>query len=259
MPAQSKIFNFKKYSKLKELIISTQTSDTVILIDIDDTIIIPSSQTFNYYNKYRSIIDELKAQNYQNPPAKIEQIIGNWRLSRAIRLVDDNWPVFIKQLKQYSAVYALTQLNTGTCGPIASVSEWRYNELKQLGIEFTNNFNNQESNHEFLTNKDVRSANFYHGIFITGGFKKSELLNKITKIDKSIKKIIIVDDRQEQISQLAITAQDLNIDFIGIIYRGIELIKVKLNLAASRLQCDHLKKTAEWLTDEQAASQVTNI
>nr|WP_231555828.1 hypothetical protein [Rickettsia hoogstraalii] len=122
-------------AKIYDLIIKNAPDD-VSFIDVDDTIIALKSKTFKKppYNKMIDRIKENKS-NYDN----YEEIVSNWRLQRKVILIDEEWAEVINKLKAKFPVYALTQMNTGEFGNILSTQDWRYKELKSLGIEFSDN------------------------------------------------------------------------------------------------------------------------
>lgn len=114
--------------------LNTVLNKSIILIDIDDTIITPVSKAFRTL-PHNKMIDEIKKnkENYDN----YEAIVSNWRLQRKAMLIDRDWPKLILKLKQESEVYGLTKMDTGRFGNIESVEDWRYKELKSLGITFS--------------------------------------------------------------------------------------------------------------------------
>lgn len=86
-----------------------------------------------------------------------EQIVSNWRLQRKVMLLDNNWSNILKQLQDQYQVYGLTKMDIGKFGKIESMEEWRYQELKSLGISFSINDN--------LPKNEQKGSIFYKGIF----------------------------------------------------------------------------------------------
>nr|WP_238528399.1 DUF2608 domain-containing protein [Rickettsia honei] len=159
--------------KVYDLIIKNAPTRASIFIDVDDTLITPKSKTFKQ-PPYNQIIDRIKENksSYDN----YEEIISNWRLQRKVILIDEEWVEVINKLKEKFSVYGLTQMNTGAFGNIPSMQDWRYKELKELGIEFSDN-----EKLVIYNSGQKDDAISYKGIFITGNHSKSGTLSKFSE------------------------------------------------------------------------------
>jgi hypothetical protein len=76
---------------------SNLPKNTIIFVDIDDTIITPVSKTFRK-PPFNKIIDEIKQD--KNKFKNYEEIISNWRLQRKAMLIDQNWISTLSELKK---------------------------------------------------------------------------------------------------------------------------------------------------------------
>ena len=119
--------------------------------------ITPISKTFRKL-PYNKLIDDIKKD--KNKYKNYEEIISNWRLQRRVMLIDSDWSDILLALKKQYRVYGLTKMDTGKCGNIHSMEEWRYNELQSLGITF--------SDDHTIPQGSINDASFYKGLFITG-------------------------------------------------------------------------------------------
>ncbi|MFK7973527.1 MAG: DUF2608 domain-containing protein, partial [Rickettsiaceae bacterium] len=73
--------------------------DTLVLIDIDDTIMMPSAQMFSVKaSSYRNFINNMVSVSDRIPP--YQSIVAKWYQQRKLKLVEDDWPVFIGKLKE---------------------------------------------------------------------------------------------------------------------------------------------------------------
>jgi len=224
-------------------LIKTIPAEASIFLDVDDTIITPKSVTFRS-PPFNQMLDRIKANksNYDN----FEEMVSNWRLQRKVMLIDEKWVNVINKLKENHPVYALTQMNTGEFGNIPSVQEWRYNELKNLGIEFSGNEKLAIYN---TAKKD--DAVFYKGIFITGNHSKSGTLAKFVEgLQASF--IVFVDDRKKHIEDVQDYCQKNNIGFLGILFDGLKNLSGEPDPKLAEFQELHLIENAEWLEDEAA-------
>ncbi len=218
--------------------------NAIIFIDIDDTIITPVSKTFRRapYNKLIDAIKKNKEQ-YQN----YEEIISNWRLQRKVMLIDENWPTILQQLKEKFAVYGLTKIDIGKFGNIDSMEKWRYQELESLGIQFSNQLD--------LSDNTVNGAAFYKGIFMTGVNSKSQTLLHYLQYLKT-DTIVMLDDRVEYLEDIGLFCEKNAMQFVGILFRGLEQFCDTQDPSVALFQKEFLIKHAEWLEDEEASSRL---
>ena len=233
------------YSASEVLFLSVNfPSNSIIFIDIDDTIITPASKTFRTPG-FSKLIDDLKRDKdkYQN----YEQILSNWRLQRDVMLINENWPEVLSNLKDKFTVYGLTKMDVGKFGNIESMEKWRYLELKSMGIEFTNN--NQ------ISSNIVNNSLFYNGIFITGSNSKSQTIKNYLEVLKPAH-IILIDDRKEHIEDLKQFCQKNSINFTGITFDGLKSFNERQDPKIFQLQKKYLIDHAKWIEDDQAAGML---
>ena len=218
--------------------------DSIILVDVDDTIITPRSKTFRTA-PYNKLIDNIK-KNKDNYPA-YQEIVSNWRLQRKVMLLDENWPAMLKQLREKFSVYAITKMDTGRFGNIPSMEQWRYEELRDLGIEFSKN-NEIPST---ILDDGQNNPMFYNGIFITGERSKSQTLDIYRSFLKS-SIIVLIDDRLEHLEDIKAFCDKHSIKFIGLLFKGLENFKDRPDPAISDFQAKYLIENAQWLEDDKA-------
>lgn len=223
--------------------------DSLILIDVDNTIITPKAAIFRTGSPYRNLLDDIKAGKYPNIDSK--QIVSKWRKDRKVLLVDADWPTLIKQVcSQSIPIFAFTQMNTGPYGIIESIERWRYEELKSMNIVFAESF----VGHTQITlihpaSEAIDAAVFYKGIFFTGDYSKKVVFPKILKL-YSPKEVIFIDDLSEHIMGVQEVCRELNIPYTGIIFRGVDRIKGNFNKDIALAQKDSLLRFGKWLEDE---------
>lgn len=218
--------------------------DTIIFLDIDDTIITPKSKAFRAGNQ-NTLIDEIKKD--KKSYANYGEIISNWRLQRKPMLLDPGWPGILESMKTKFKVYGLTKMDTGRCGNIPSMEKWRYQELQRLGIEFSasNEISDQDSN-------------FYRGIFFTGPASKADILNKYWVFVKT-GTIVMVDDRNDYIQEIKDFCKAKSISCVGILFEGMKNLEDKPDSQVVQFQKDYLILHAKWLEDEEAEAQMLVI
>lgn len=250
-PAFAKVITtYSINSDITKDLIKLVDRSTVVLIDIDDTIITPKSKMFRYNSIHRSFIDTLAQQAKDKP--FFYKAIGNWLSQRKIMLVEEDWANFIEQLKQTGAlVFGFSKLLPATYKLLKEPEEWRYNELSHLGIHFTSSVNNQPLIK--LANLDKQNALFYKGIIFTAPFAKSQVLVDFMRITKTLpRKIIIFSNRADEIKQIEDSFKIFDLDLYSIYYLAAAQIAGKPDSAVVKFQQDTLINTGKWLEDEEA-------
>ena len=180
-----------------------------------------------------------------------EILISRWRLQRKIQLVSEEWPPFIHSLKKATPVYGLTKMETGTVGDIPSMEKWRHQELESRGVSFTQTFQRQEEIELNIDAAQPYPASFYKGIFMTGSFNKGEVLRAFL-INHSAPQIVLIDDRSEYLRDVQEECHRQNLPFLGILFKGIELIPGKPNPEVVAVQKQYFFEQSQWLEDEEA-------
>jgi hypothetical protein len=234
-------------------LLSTLEPGAVIFLDVDDTLITPQSNLFRATSPFRAIIDQIKAQRDEIP--NVDMILSHWRLQRKIRLVAEGWPAYINELKKKYPVYALTKLETGHLGAIPSMEEWRYAELKKCGITFTPTCPGVVDGILVSDSSKPYPAVCYKGIFITGSFNKSDVIAAFLKAQRP-PQIVLIDDRIEYLQDAMEECQRQSLPFLGVLFKGIDLIFGTPDLEVAAFQEQHLRDHAEWLEDEEAREKL---
>lgn len=240
-------------NKVQE-IFRNATSNSIVLCDIDDTIITPRSKMFRFNSEFKNLIDDIK-KNRKNIP-NFDAIIGNWRLNRKATLVSPMWPSILLELKRKNVpTFALTQLDTGKVGPIENMEEWRYQELKKLGIEFTDKFNTKENYIVIRSASETSHAVFHKGFFLTGMHTKAQLVKEIIAVQKP-DHIYFIDDRKDHVIAVAEIVKEASIPYTGIVYAGVELLDGKPDELVVSEQKKQLLENTQWLEDEEVEQKL---
>ncbi len=249
-------------SDVSKIIDHCQPGD-VMFIDIDDTIQTISSYLFQTnpqdpLSQGGRIVDAMKKEN----KSSFASFLSLWRLSRHTQLVHLDWPALIKRGREKGIlIYGLTHMDTGRCGVMSRIEEWRYNELSKLGIFFSPMYQDS-SDVPLMDPRDCMPKTppvFYKGIFFTGSVSKTKNQVLSTYLsENSPKTIVMIDDRLGQIQ----SAQELNYpsSFIGIVFRGVDLC-IRPTLSKDilekviELQKEHLEKE-QWIENNEAINMV---
>lgn len=247
---EAKLFEAYSAQEIQEHLESLP-QDSVIFVDIDDTIITPSSKAFrsppsNTINGgIKNIIDEIKSHKEKYP--NYQDIISNWRLRRKVVLLDDHWPTLTNQLKERHFIYGLTKMDVGKFGLIPSIEEWRYKELESLGVQFSQN--------DLLPSDILDGASFFKGIFFTGENSKSQTIGYYLSVLKPLT-IVMIDDRFEHLKDIQFFCKQQGINFWGIHYKGLEKLTDLPNPNVVNFQKEYLIRNMQWLEDDEAELQM---
>lgn len=221
--------------------------ETIVFCDVDDTLITPQSKSFRMHYS-RTLIDEIK-QNKKDHH-NFEEILSHWRLHRKAKLVDPKWPEVLKTIKNLFPTYGLTKMNTGRFGFIESLEEWRYNELKNFLLEFSPDI--QDISTAPLQKSFNNPPVFYKGIFMTGDASKGETLN-LHKHALKGRHFVLIDDREDQLNDVKEFCQQESINFLGILFKGVETLAEKPDPRIMNIQKHYLiGPVPRWLEDEEA-------
>lgn len=245
---KDKIITAHTLSEVQKALSNLQ-ENTVIFIDVDDTLITPESKVFRSTSPFRTLIDHIKKQRNKLP--NMEVILSHWRLQRKIVLVSDQWPHFIRILKKKYATYALTKLETGKIGAIPSMEKWRYKELKEKGIIFTPSCPGIPEGKVVEAPSQPYPATFYKGIFMAGSFNKGEVIAAFLKTQQP-PQIVLIDDHPEYLKDAIEECNRQSLPFLGILFKGLELLPGKPDPKVAEFQKQYLLEHAQWVEDEQA-------
>jgi len=235
---------------------ASATRDTLVLVDIDSTIIEIKANMFRAHSKDVSFIDHLKKNRAS--VKDFEHVLSTFRLGRKVLLLSPEWPNLINDLKARQVpIYALTQMDHGPLGKIANMAEWRRQELAAFGIHFTPLYEGH-TEATLLANpaNALASSIFYHGYFMNGSSFSKRETSKIILATLRPSKVIFVDDREEHIRNVGEACAEANIPYVGIIFRATELLPGDPDPAMIAHQKKRLVEDKVWLEDEQAAAEI---
>ncbi|HBG35362.1 MAG TPA: hypothetical protein DER04_06960 [Holosporales bacterium] len=247
--------HIRSVSTLKEIkdFLSSIEENSIIFLDVDDTLITPISKVFRFRSPYRTLIDDIKRDRERIP--HFETLLSRWRLQRQTQLVSEEWVGFIKELKEKFPLYALTQMETGPLGDIPLMEKWRHKELTEKGLEFTLTYCGQNKEVILSSPSKPYDATFYKGIFSTGSYSKGEIIRQYC-LRKNPGKVVLIDDRAEHLNDVYNACCDCSVPFSGIFFKGERLIAGVPDTTVAEFQKDHLLSQYEWLEDEEAERKI---
>jgi hypothetical protein len=256
-------------------------SESLILFDIDETLITASSKILRpsviHYN--RSIINNLLYEAQQNlteplTEHSIDQLNRELFLNEPYMVTEPSLSTLIKNLQKKYTVLGITEVSKNLLNPqlqeeleSPTVSQWRYDILKRIGIDFntprTKSIVKEQGldayyyiNPLVLYYNDGKNDYFpllYQGIFFTDGLSKGkalELLLKKTTLTPS--QIFFFDDNKDHVESVAPIIKGYKIPFKGYIYISAHTMSASLDENIARVQLTHLIQNKKWISEKEA-------
>lgn len=263
--SNAKIIKTSSLEPIKEAIMEADEY-TLVIFDIDDTLIKcadPAGQTPHrgklLYDKYV----EIHGQGYKGP----DYLMGYMWNSCGAALVDPEILTIFEILRENKV--PTMALTAGWSGEFDEPSQDTYiprlevvraNRLAEVGLQFDWWLVDEE--HVFETLKTHNhDPIFYKGVLFCCKIDKEKVLKEFLhkkqllpgQSEKSIKKVIFVDDYPSNPQQLEQFCTDLGIEeYIGFHYTKMEEEPALLNEARAKKQFDHLAEHHVWLSDTEA-------
>lgn len=230
--------------------------NSLVLINIDNTILAPESKMFRYNNNpYIAFMDNLSNLAISN--SSMNSIIASLILQRKMMLVENSWPNFIEKMKSQGAMVFGFVKTTPPCHLINNFEGWQYSQLQTFKINFTNKLNNQE-----IFRFDPHDGNapiFYEGIIFTNTLNKAKTLAELFKIIPTLPtKIVIFENTETELKNINTYLRMVDIQYYGIKYLGAKQILGVPDIKVAKFQQETLLNTGQWLEDTAAEDAINN-
>jgi hypothetical protein len=237
-------------------VLNATDKNSLVLFDVDDTLIEPSSVLFrsNIKNKDEgSWIGELFSSAIANARYSVDHYLSILQSQEVPLLIE---PVIVQTIaclqNRGVTVLALTGTWTGAYFTILSVPEWRFNKLKELGIDFSK-ANFPDMTFDELPQEEGHFPMLYHGVLCTIQVSKGQVLGAF--LDRTAlkpDKVIFFDDSKERVESVSQEMKKRAIPFYGFQYNGARLLPGELDKEVATLQMKHLVEYEEWLSEDVA-------
>ena len=251
------IYNF---SKVIDLLGLTNNKDILVIFDVDDVLMTPSSED-NLRHPYRNQL--LKSILNRTNPQEIELLKSSIFLNTKQILVELKIIDIFEYLKSHKIpAIALTAMGTGKFGIIKKMHDFRFQQLNSVNLSFKC-LTPLEDEHLMLKlaiiNKRFLDANrkgcpmLKSGIIFASGLDKGMVLEYIFKrYNYYPKTIIFIDDLIENVKSLQQICFKLNINFYGFHYMAASLIPLpNIDENLEKLRFAILEKEFTWLSYEK--------
>lgn len=222
--------------------------DTIIFIELDDTLVMPQSKMFSFdSNPYRIFLSNLVTLGEKSPA--YTKAVANWFGQRKVRLVEDGWVDLISKARARGAkIYGICSMPLY----LINIEEKRLKELKDLGIIFDSKINNTE---ELVIKREFPwFAKFYKGIIFNGPYSKQETILELFKVTNSIpKKLVTFANIKHDIKFIDKGLRKFNMYFKSVLYLGSREVTGRPDDEVVKFQQRELIEKGKWYEDEEAA------
>jgi hypothetical protein len=229
---------------------------TLVVLDVDWTLITPSDRILQPYT-IPSIEQLMKQAVEKTQRVWNKQINSKLYQQRKAQLLDKNILNCLKKIRgSQSKAVALTALQTGAYGSIASLEDWRCQELQSLGVDFRS-LCPLKNHHKFhsLAHYDQIPV-LQQGILFSAYTPKGEVLASFLDYVESKKgwrphKVIFIDDNASFIASVATSMRQRGIPFQGyhILHSPQILSKQEISIALKQLT--YFLQKGKWLSDSK--------
>lgn len=234
------------------------TPDDLIIFDVDNTLFMAKDLVLRPCGE-KFFLKQFESFSNTMPESQIKLLGSKILLKRNICAVNEQLPRYIQQLQRRSLkVIALTSLLTGPFGAISSLENWRTDELKSLGYDFSKTF----PRYTHIVFGDLMKENslpiYKDGVLFSSYHTRGEiLLAFFRRVKWQPAHIYYIDDDRNTIDSIYGTMTADKIDCKCFHYRAVEAFKDILNEEIANKQFTNLRTHEEWLDDTTIQASIS--
>lgn len=236
VPLCAEIVEVKHFSDIKRHL----SSDTLVILDIDNTLITPIQEvgTDQWFCHRR---DWYELQGCNSGDA-LEYALAEWEAVQNITkvmAVEPGIPAVVQELQKTYTVMGLSTRGL-------ALATRTVHQLKDVGIDLAV---------ATLSREDIPLLNpqailFRRGILFTSGTHKGQaLLKLLEKVHYSPKRIVFINDKGTNLREVEVACEERKIPFIGLRYGALDEKVKAFRSDVARVQFEHFKMI---LSDKEA-------
>lgn len=203
--------------------VADANSDTLVILDVDYTLLQPANPAFQQKN-FQLSPDFIKNTMKSLPESSKSEFATAIATSGEGQLIDQSSPAMIEAFKQKGArVLVISGLLVGNWNELGDLMDWRIRTLHSLGIVPTTFGITSPWEFTDLPSYKGRYPEYKDGVILTNGelVKKHEVLDAfLKKISWRPKKIVFIDDSRAILDAMLEYAAEQKIGFTGYEYKG---------------------------------------
>jgi hypothetical protein len=241
---QGKILETARFHEIAHHI----TRETLILMDIDDTILVPTQMVGS--DEWFNLRWKKHEADGMSKSVSLEKALAEWESIRHVtkmKTVEKETPTFIKDLqKKGHKVMGLT-----TQGLALATRTVQHLQEHQVDLSVT-----APTAEDHYVNLSGHSVLFRKGILFTSGKNKGEAFFKFCdSIGLKPKKIVYIDDKESHLASVEKEAVKRGIEYIGLRYAYADIHKAAFRPDVADFQFFH-SNFAKLLSDEEAHAKL---
>lgn len=226
-------------------ILQEVTPDTIVFFDIDDTllntkILLGNSSWWKYFT------EKVRASNYNvKNQSEVLALIRKILTEVPVVPIDPCSVEIIKSLQDKGIITLGLTARFLRAEYLDTMDDLSYKQLKSFGVDFTKNS---------LSNQSGKTLNFFsHGVIFTDHNPKGPYLKEfLSHMNIHPKKIIFVDDSENQMKSVEEAVEGLGIHFIGFRYGALDHYHRSFNPLIANIQLEAFLNENKILSDEEA-------
>ncbi len=227
--------------------------DALVLFDVDSTLIVPDDAILRPANE--DFLEELLGGDFiQSSPAGRRYLYREILLQAPHSLVDPGSVACIQRLQERGVpVLAFTGAPSGHVGAVASVADWRIEELRHFGFDFSGMFA-EKGAIELPKSPDKEfSPRFKSGILFSSLHPKGAVLQEfLHAIGWAPQRVVLVDDELEYVQSVGRALEALGISYTGFHYTAARELPGSLEREVAQLQVLLFLEQGQWLDGSHA-------
>ena len=237
---QGKILETARFHEIAHHI----TRETLILMDIDDTLIVPAQMVG--LDEWLNLRWKKHEADGMSKSVALEKALAEWESIRHVtkmKTVEKETPTFIKDLqKKGHKIMGLTTQGL-------SLATRTVQQLQENQIDLSATAPTKE---DYYVNLSGHSVLFRKGILFTSGKSKGEAFFIFCdSIGLKPKRIVFIDDKASHLASVETEAQKRGIEYIGLRYAYADIHKAAFRPEIADYQFLH-SNFAKLLSDEEA-------
>lgn len=245
-----------------EQTLETLGPDALVLFDVDSTLIVPDNAILRPANE--DFLEELLGGNFiQTSASGRRYLFREILLQAAHSLVDPGSVACIQRLQERGVpVLAFTGAPSGKVGAVASVADWRIEELRRFGFDFSGMFADKGVIELPKSPDQEFSPLFKSGILFSSLHPKGTVLQEfLHAIGWAPQRVVLVDDELEYVQSVGRALEALGISYTGFHYTAARELPCSLEREVAQFQVRFFLEQAQWIDDLsvtiQSHSEVT--
>lgn len=241
-------------------VLNNADKNTLVVFDVDDTLIVSPTTQFRTTNIEKN--SDWLRQVLKPAMKKTDKSKGYLMSIRKAQetpvLIEPNIPQMISSLQARGVkVLALTAIKSGSEWTIPFLPEWRYNKLKEIGIDFSSaDFPDMVFAglpDEKDPSKMIEGAVLFHGILCTNRVSKGALLAAfLEQIEWKPSLVIFFDDALKRVESVVDAMCKRSIPCEGFHYLGAHYMPDDLPKDVVALQLNYLAEHETWISEDEA-------